>query len=189
MQRHIERAFSYIEVLAAITCLSLLTAAALPAWQQNQSGHHLIQTAEVIAQDLRSARNLSLDHNTPYFIHYDNSSAHTGSGSDNDWCYILATQAGCHCLDSVPAQECQPATDNNFHQVSAADHPGIHLTEARFGNRNYTRFDPVRGTASFGRLLIENDFQRRLQINISLLGRVRICQPDKIRVTGPYPAC
>ncbi len=51
--------------------LSLLGAVAIPAWQQRISTQRLTQLTENLVQDLRSARHLSLLHNTAYYIHFD----------------------------------------------------------------------------------------------------------------------
>lgn len=179
--------------MAATATLSILVASIIPAWQQNQSRQRLLQTAEDLAQDLRSARSLSRKHNSPYFIHFDISASHSGVGtgdeSGENWCYSLATQADCHCLAPTSDPNCQLTGNNNYHRISSHDYPGIRLTEARFGTQHYTRFEPVRGTARFGRLLLEDNFQRQLQINVSLLGRIRICHPSNTLTTGAYPVC
>jgi len=190
VQRNRDRAFSYIELLASIASLAIILAASLPGWQQNLSGHRLARAAEDLAQDLRSARNLSLTHNKVYFVHYDNSTHHGGSGLDAaSWCTLRSTQTNCHCLAPNPAAACLEPAGNDIQRVDSHDHPGIHLVEARFGGQNYTRFDPARGTARFGRLRLQDDFQRSLQINVSLLGRVRICRPAGTISTGSYAAC
>jgi len=185
-----QTAFSYIELMLVITCLSLLAAATIPAWQQQQSGNHLLQAAETLAQDLRNARSLALIHNTPYFVHYDNASNHNSAYSSADsgtaWCYQLATHADCHCLEPSPEPDCQSTT---YPTVNAEEFPGIYLSEALFGTQHYTRFEPVRGTARFGHLKLDDNFQRSLKINISMLGRIRICHPPGTIATGPYPSC
>lgn len=184
-------AFSLIELVVTLATLSILATLAIPAWQQHQSRQRLFQAAENLAQDLRSARSLSLKHNTPYFIHYDNTvtdnktegKAGPASITTTHWCYTLSTRADCHC-DADKAEPDCPLT-----MVTGHDYPGIHLNEALFGHQHYTRFDPVRGTALFGHLLIEDNFQRRLQINVSLLGRIRICRPSGDLSHSGFPRC
>jgi len=190
VQQDTDRAFSYIELLVVITCLAVLVTAAIPSWLRNQSGNHLIMAAETMAQDLRSARNLSLSHNSAYYLHYDNQQVHSGSTAEDGWCYSLAPEAGCHCLEAAsPAVSCLPGNDRARKVIYSDEYPGIYLTEARFGSQHSTRFDPVRGTARFGHLSLVDDFERRLQINISLVGRVRICRPVASLSVGPYPVC
>jgi type IV fimbrial biogenesis protein FimT len=176
-----QNAFSYIEIILTIACLSLLVAAVIPDWQQYRSANRLLQAAETLAQDLRSARSLALIHNTPYFIYYDN--------ADESWCYLLTTHSDCHCLAPSPEPACLPGVATITPPVSADDFPGIYLTEALFGTQALASFEPIRGTARFGHLLLEDNYRHRLQINVSRLGRIRICHPqDSIR-TGSYPAC
>ena len=190
MQRNTDSAFSYIELLAVIACMAVLITVAIPAWLSNQSGNRLILAAETMAQDLRSARSLTLSRNTAYYLHYDNHQLHSASVSEDDWCYILAAGDDCHCLEAAaPAAICQPGNDRATKAVRSADYPAVHLIEARFGSRHSTRFDPVRGTARFGHLSLEDDFGRRLRINISLIGRIRICRPRGSPSVGPYPVC
>jgi len=169
----------------------VLMTAAIPAWLSNQSGNRLILAAETMAQDLRSARSLTLSRNTAYYLHYDNHQVHSTPVSEDDWCYILAAGVDCHCLEaaSQATSSCQPGNDRITKAVRSADYPAVHLIEARFGSRHSTRFDPVRGTARFGHLSLEDDFGRRLQINISLIGRIRICRPQGSPSVGPYPLC
>ena len=190
MQQNRDRAFSYIELLVVVACMTILLTAAIPAWLRNQSGNHLILAAETMAQDLRSARSLTLSRNTPYYLHYDNHQVHTAATAAEDWCYILSAEDGCHCLDAASLTAgCVPQNDRTAKTVHSGDYPGVHLIEARFGNQHSTWFNPVRGTARFGHLSLGDDFERRLQINISMIGRIRICRPHGLSSLGPYPLC
>jgi len=172
-----------------VACLSYLVAAALPSWHQYRSGQRLIQTAETLAQDLRQARSLALTHNTPYFIHYDLVTSHDAGPAAEEWCALLADRPDCHCRVANTEPACALPAANEQLRTSAAAFPGIHLREAAFGGRNYTRFEPVRGTARFGRLRLGDDFEHQLQITISLLGRVRICRPAGTTAMATYPPC
>jgi Tfp pilus assembly protein FimT len=187
MQRNNENAYSAIELIMALACLGLLMAAALPAWQRFRSEQRLIGTAETFVRDLRSARSLTLLHNTPYHLHFDTAALHGETG--DDWCYVMATGPGCHCLDSVAPPTCLALPDRRRHWQRAPAFPGIHLREAVFGSSNDVHFNPVRGTANFGHLRLEDDYNRALIINVSLLGRIRICHPPASASAGGYPVC
>ena len=187
MQHNNENAFSAIELLAVTVCLGLLVAAGIPAWQQTHSAQRLIQATELLADDLRNGRRLTLLHDTPYYLHFDTATLHNVNGAD--WCYVMATAANCHCLGVAGPPDCQAMPDRRRHWQQAADFPDIHLSEAVFGSHNYVVFNPVRGTASFGHLRLEDEYNRALIINVSLLGRIRICRPAAATAIGHYPQC
>ena len=187
MQHNNEKAFSAIELLAVTACMALLVAAGIPAWQQIHSAQRLIQATEFFATDLRSTRRLTLLHDTPYYLHFDTATLHNVDGED--WCYVMASDADCHCFDVAGPPACQAMPDRQRHWQQSADFPGIHLSEAVFGSHNYVVFNPVRGTASFGHLRLEDEYNRVLIINVSLLGRIRICRPAAATAIGRYPLC
>jgi len=180
-------AFSAIELLIGLTCIALLIAIAIPAWQQMVSAQRLIQTTETLAQDLRSARRLSLLNNTPFYIHFDNTLNHNPVA--NDWCYVLSTVSDCHCLNATTPPPCMIMPDHLQHWQKSSDYPGIMMTEVVFGNHHSIRFNPVRGTASFGHIRLENSHNRALLIYVSLIGRIRICSPVDVALTASYPSC
>jgi len=187
MQQIKQKAFSAIELLAVTACIGLLMAAAIPAWQQIRSSQQLIQVTELFAADLRNTRRLTLLDDTPYYLHFDTTALHDSAA--DDWCYVMATDSDCHCLGVAGPPACQAMTDRQRHWQQAAAFPGIHLSEAIFGSHHYIVFNPVRGTASFGHLRLEDDYHHVLIINVSLLGRIRICRPTEAAAIGRYPLC
>jgi type IV fimbrial biogenesis protein FimT len=187
MQYNSENAYSAIELIMAVACIGLLTAAALPAWQHLHSEQRLIEATETFVRDLRSARSLTLLHNRRYYLHYDTAAQHNSNG--DDWCYTLASEPDCHCLNSAVAPACLALPDRHRHWQRSATFAGIHLSEVVFGGDNNVSFNPVRGTASFGHLRLADEYNRALIINVSLLGRIRVCHPAGSAATGSYPAC
>jgi len=187
MQHKHQKAFSAVELLAVTACIGLLVAAGIPAWQHHRTAQQLIQASEYIADDLRSARRLTLLHDTPYYLHFDTAALHHVDG--HDWCSVMATDSDCHCLGAAAVPTCQAMPDRRRHGQQASDFPGIRLREAVFGSHNYVVFNPVRGTASFGHLRLEDEYNHVLIINVSLLGRIRICRPVAAATIGRYPRC
>ena len=187
MQHTNAKAFSAIELLTVTACIGLLVAAGLPAWQQSRATRQLIQATELFAGDLRNTRRLTLLHDRSFYLHFDTAALHSIDG--DDWCYVMATDTNCHCLGISVPPACQALPDRQRHWQQAADFPGIHLSEAVFGSHNYIVFNPVRGTASFGHLRLEDEYNHVLIINVSLLGRIRICRPAAALVIGHYPPC
>lgn len=182
-----QNAFTAIEVLIALTFIALLSAVAIPAWQQHLAAQRLLQTTEHLVQDLRSARTLALTNNTAYFIHFDTAANHINATAD--WCSVMSAGPGCHCLGENSLPACAVTPDRRLHWQQASDFPGISLTEAVFGSHNEIRFNPVRGTASFGHIDLQDDYNHQLKITISMVGRIRICSPPDAILLPPYPSC
>jgi type IV fimbrial biogenesis protein FimT len=116
--------------------------------------HRLAAAAESLAADLADARFEAARRGQP--LHLEPRPA-------PQWCWTLASAAGCGCEHDEPCQ---------LKAVRAADHRGVRLLEA-----SPVRFDAEgRADGQLGALFESGG--ARLRVEVSVLGRARICDPD-----------
>jgi len=166
LTRRLTRGLTLIELVIALAVLAVLGTLAVPAMGSMMERHRLRAVAEELVADLTEARFLAAQGNAP---------VHLQAAEGPAWCYAVARQSGCGCDRPQPCQ---------LQQVRAADHPGITLLQARA-----VQF-AADGTASAGTVaLFEARSGARLRVDMSVLGRARLCAPQgQAARTGPASA-
>lgn len=162
-----QRGLTLIEVMIVVAIGAVLLSLALPSFTGHLQRHRLKAAAQSLAADLAEARFEAARRGQTLHLVYA-----TGA----DWCWAIATRADCSCH---VAQQCRLKT------MRAGDARGVVLTEAAASS-----FEPATGTPGAEQrhaLLQTSSTADRLRVDVTPLGRARICAPDG--AMGQIPAC
>ena len=147
------RGLTLLELMIALGVLAMLVSLALPSMGHQLERHRLQAAAESLAADLSEAR---------FEAARRGQALHLDARAGQAWCWAVTTTPGCACGQ---AQACQ------LKSVHAEDHRGVQLVTMRS-----VRFDSDgRADASVGAEFAAGD--ERLRVELSLLGRARVCDP------------
>lgn len=160
------RGLTLIELMIAIAILAVLVSLAVPSFSTYLQRQRLKTTAQILSVDLAEARFEAARRGQTLHLVYQ---------AGAEWCYAIATTPGCDCH---VAQACR------LKGARAADARGVLLTEAT----NAT-FDPTGATVGppSSAMLQTAGSGDRLRVDLSPLGRARICGPDG--ALGQVPGC
>ncbi len=149
------RGFTLIELAMALAVMAVLAALAVPSLGARLDRQRLQGAAETLAADLAEARFEAAKRGTTLFVE----SADAAEG--NAWCWAVATRAGCGCGQPQPCQ---------VHATRSADHPGV-----RMATGMSVQLDPSGTAQSTQTATLEGAKGDRLRVELSTLGRPRIC--------------
>jgi type IV fimbrial biogenesis protein FimT len=156
-----------VELMVALALMVTLASLALPSMLSALQRQSLKGAAESLAADLAEARFEAVRRGL---------TLHVGFVTGVDGCWAIATQPACDCRSRQACQvKLMPAAD--LRRVEIVDaHPIAFVPESG-------------GIASGpgGQLLLQTAAGHRLQVQLSGLGRPRICAPEA--AVPPYPAC
>lgn len=174
--------FTLVELMVTLAVLAILIGWALPAFSALIDHQRLRAAALHIAADLRHARNEALTRHgsQPVGVIFSPGA---------DWCYGISQQLPCSCRQSDwradDACLLDAAHERLLRRETASAHPSVELIEARFSGGAITLFDPLRGLAQAGTVTLQSARGTRVEIRVSILGRIRICTPaDGPRLAG-----
>jgi type IV fimbrial biogenesis protein FimT len=156
------RGLTLIEVAVVLALLGLLVTLAAPSFAGALARQRLKSTAETLAADLVAARHEAAQRGLPMYL---------ALRGGSDWCWAVATSPGCGC-NGVAACRLKAA--------QASEAPGVTLE----GGAEIV-LDPA-GVAAPATIRLAGAGGARLRIDLSPLGRVRICAPGRF---DGYPAC
>lgn len=149
------RGLTLLEIAIALAVMAVLATLALPTLGARLDRARLQGAAEMLAADLSEARFEAAKRGGTLFVE----TAEAADGAA--WCWAVATQAGCNC--SQP-QSCQ------LHSQRSSDHPGVKLTAGLSA-----RMDPSGEAKATQSATLEGARGDRLRVEVSALGRPRIC--------------
>lgn len=157
-----ERGLTLIELAVVLAVLAVLSALALPDIGARLQHQRLQAAAELLAGDVAEARFEAVRRGNALHLQ--------AAGAGPEWCWSISATPGCGCAS---AQLCQ------LHSVHSADHPGVQLAAG-----GALRIDPAgSGSGSAAAVAtLASPRGERLRVEISALGRPRICA-----VTGAWP--
>ncbi len=194
--------FTLIEILITIAVLSIIMAFGVPSMREFFDAKRLVGTAEQVYGHLQQARMESIARSAPVFVNFST------DGSDA-WTYGVSTRDLCDVSQTAPANAnaCALVVDDGDNLVDAGDgatdpddlilmrfddtlHNGVTMDINAFSSgTTQIRFDPVRGTASSGDVVLVSELGRRLNVRVGLLGQIRICSPDGSAIRYSTAGC
>lgn len=166
--------FSVIEGLITVAVLGIVAAGTLPSFAQTRDLHALRGAYEALRGDLQLAQFEAIKRNAPVTL-----SVHPAA-----LCWGVTTGSSCDCSASAPT-----AGACNLRRASPALLSGVTLQAVSLGGGTQVVFEPVRGMATHGSVLLVSPLGRRLRLSINPLGAVSGCtQLDSARIDR-MPTC
>ena len=151
------RGFTLIELAFVMAVMAIIAAAAVPNYASYLARQRLRHVAELLGQDLRRARELSVN---------EARDIHVSFQSGPQWCWGTSRAAVCDC-GGAPAS-CDLST------VSYRDYKGTLLQSGQS-----VTFQGGKGSAlGWTRIGISNDRNQQLYLDLNPLGRPSICGAD-----------
>lgn len=151
------RGFTLLEAAITVAVLAILVAAVVPNYSGYLARQRMRHVAELLEQDLRRARTLSVDEGRNIFVNFN---------SGPQWCWGLSRQAPCSCGTGTPRCE--------LGSVDSQEHKGMLLQSGQ----NVT-FQAGMGRAlDWTRIGLSNNRNQQLTIDLNPLGRPQICGAD-----------
>lgn len=157
------RGLTLIELAITLAVLAILGAIALPSVGSSLDRQRLQASARALADDIAEARFEAARRGQALHLR-----ATPGGSGGAGWCWSVSASADCPCGQP---QACQ------LRNVRAADHPGVQLVSAQS-----LRLDPVGAAQAGTAALLESRRGERLRVDVSALGRSRVCA-----VAGAWP--
>jgi type IV fimbrial biogenesis protein FimT len=186
-----ETGLTLIELLAALAVTAIVLSLAVPAMTSFFDAKRLIGAAEQVYGHLQQARMESIARSATVVANFDvdGSMSWAYGLSHRDLCdpsqttatganaCVLVVDDGDGIID--PGTGVVDIGDLMLMRFDDAEHLNVSMDIDSFSSGNTeVRFDPIRGTATSGKVLLTSGEGRRLNVMIGLLGRIRICSPD-----------
>jgi type IV fimbrial biogenesis protein FimT len=163
-----EHGFTLNELLIVVGIVAVLSSLAVPSYQWAFDKYRLRGVADTLRGDLHFARVQAISSNQKVYVNFS-----TGSS----WCYGMNIGSNCTC---------STANSCTLKQVNSTDYTGVTLATASFVSSPI--FDPVRGiVAPAGNAVFQSGLGKQAQVNLSLIGKVGVCDPSG--ASSGYPSC
>ncbi len=165
MSRRNNTGFSLIEIMIVVAIIGILTAIAVPSYQDMIERNRLKQAVEALKSDMQFARTEAIKRS-------------------NDLRLTLIAATWCYGIDDGnTACNCGTVGDCAIKTVDGRQFQGITAD-----NNNDVTFSFRRGTAgAMGSTFSSPNYQAR--VVVSNMGRVRICNPNGLKRLPGYPDC
>ena len=165
--------FSAIEALIAVAVVGILAAGTLPSFAQVRDLHAMRGAYEALRGDLQLAQFEAIKRNAPVTL-----SIHPAAV-----CWGLTTSSSCDCSVGPGASGACDLRRTGPQVLS-----GVTLQAASFGGGTQVVFEPVRGMASPGSVLLVSPMGRQLRLSVNPLGAVSGCtSPGGTRIDRMPP--
>lgn len=183
-----KKGFTLLEVLIALAIMGILVAVAMPSFSTFYSNQRLIGAAEQVYNHLQQARTESVGRNVPVYVNFSASGTTTwtyGMSSVTSGCDLTQTAAtgtaACVMLvdDGDGTLAASDTGDLILNRFASTDYPGVSMAIADFSSgTNQFVYSATRGTSSSGKVNLTGDNGNQLRVEMSLLGRPKLCTPD-----------
>jgi prepilin-type N-terminal cleavage/methylation domain-containing protein len=151
------RGFTLLEVVFVLAIIGIIMSVAIPSYASYLARQRLRHVAELLEQDLRRARALSVDEGRDIYVSFN---------SGAQWCWGASRSAPCGCATGLPRCE--------LGGVSHQEHKGMLLQSGQT-----ITFQAGMGRAlDWARIGISNDRNQQLYLDLNPLGRPAICGAD-----------
>ncbi|TVP81509.1 GspH/FimT family pseudopilin [Thioalkalivibrio sp.] len=170
--------FTLVELIITIVVMAILAGIAAPSFLQSIDNRRLSGAAEAVKNGMHVGRSQAFQRSVETCLRIDGE-------ADSQWVVVEACDSNA-CVDG---------TDKCLMQVRSSRFPGV-TTATNFGE---AVFDPVRGTvqnfldgnAALGTVQLTSSRGSRLDVELNLMGRARICAPSGEQGAGSlgYGAC
>jgi type IV fimbrial biogenesis protein FimT len=183
--------FTLLELMVTVAVVAIIFAVAVPGMSRFFDEKRLIGAAEQVYGHLQEARMQSIARSVPVHVNF------SVDGTDT-WVYAVSQRNLCDLTKTTPngVNACVVVVDDGDGIVDPGDgsadtgdlvlmrfddsaHRDITLDRAGFSSgTTQIDFDPIRGTATAGDLVLRSADGKQLNVRVGLLGQIRICSPD-----------
>jgi type IV fimbrial biogenesis protein FimT len=150
-----------LELMITLAIFAMLASLALPSFGARIAHGRLLRAAENLAGDITEARFEATRRGQPLFVQM--------AGS----CWAISSAPDCAC---GAAQGCQ------IHRMDLAEHPGVSLQ-----GEMAVRLEPAGTALQAGAVTLSSTHGEQLRVEVSALGRPRICASSGL--WPRLPAC
>ncbi|HEY1132039.1 MAG TPA: prepilin-type N-terminal cleavage/methylation domain-containing protein [Roseateles sp.] len=152
--------FTLIEVVFVLAVLGIILSAAIPSYTNYLARQRLRHVAEMLEQDLRRARTLSVEEGRNIYVSFN---------SGPEWCWGSSRTAPCDCGTGAPRCELGGATYREHKGTLLQSGQGVTFQAGLGRAQDWTRIG------------ISNVHNQQLRIDLNPLGRPQICGSDARR--------
>jgi type IV fimbrial biogenesis protein FimT len=138
-----------LELMITLSIFAILASLAVPSFGARIAHGRLLRAAENLAGDITEARFEATRRGQPLFVQ--------SAGS----CWAISSAADCTC---GAVQACQ------IHRLDLAEHPGVSLQ-----GEMAVRLEPAGTALQMGAVTLRSTQGEQLRVEVSALGRPRIC--------------
>lgn len=193
--------FTLMESLIAMAIVGILLTVAMPGFSTFSANQRLIGAAEQVYNHLQQARTESVGRGQTVYVNFsaDGSTTWTyGMSTVTSSCDLTKTAAtdtgACRMVVSdgdASLDTGSGATDTGdlvLYRFASTDYAGVSLGTAAFSSgTTQIVYSSLRGTSTSGQINLTGANGNRLRVEVSLLGRAKLCSPSG-SIEG-YPAC
>ncbi len=196
--RKVTSGFTLLETLIATAIVAILLMVSMPSFTTFYSNQRLIGAAEQVYNHLQQARTESVTRGQTVYVNFSANGTTTwvyGMSSITSSCDLTKTAAteASACVIVVNDGDAtvhgvnggSDTDDLVLYRFPSTDYDGVSMSVS--GVSQFT-FSALRGmAAAAGQVLLTGDNGNQLRVDVSLLGRVKLCSPSS-SVQG-YPSC
>ena len=185
------KGFTLVELLVSISIVAILMAIALPSYTSNFDRNRLITAAEQLYSHLQQARIESMSRSNSITVSF------SGAGTST-WLYgFIQGTAACDLTETSPIEDdaCMLIIndgDNIVDGVNGGDDDGdkvlkrftnsdfsdVSMAVSNFTNGSQMTFNPLRGLADSGQIILTSSLGLILRVQVSALGMIKVCDPN-----------
>jgi type IV fimbrial biogenesis protein FimT len=169
LTRNSSRGFSLLELMLAVTVLSLALVMAVPSMTTMTERRQTIGAVERIYGELQLARSTAVAMSQPMFMNIS---------AGNDWALGVSDNTLCDPVDNDPAWSIPDVNDANAitHRYTVLDNDDVVVN----ADSAQVTFFSQRGTATPVNITVTSQGRTGYVVNIVVrpLGQVSICSPD-----------
>jgi type IV fimbrial biogenesis protein FimT len=182
----VNRGFTVIELMIVVVIVAIGVALALPSYEDTMQRRETTSKAESLAAFLAYAQSAAMKKNTEISVQL--------SYTDTDnWCIgVDESSAGCDCKDNPNL--C--TVDGVTRILNSADQGRASMTDEYNVDDTLFVFDPIRGTmvtGDFGNLhfftLQSENTRYELRVDVSVTGRIKVCNFDSSKAVPGFKPC
>ncbi|OQK18659.1 hypothetical protein AU255_02675 [Methyloprofundus sedimenti] len=162
MTRLKQTGFTLTELMVVIAIVGILAAVAVPSFNDSIERSRLVSASEAVIADLRWARSEAIKRNRKTRVTYT-----TGAS----WSYTIIVDSN---NNDTYGDTVGGIADETIKSVTGSNFPSTSISSVAFSSVAYTTFDPVRGTASAGNVILTSSAYS-IKATVSTLGRTKLC--------------